>query len=472
MKKKVLSHVLADAVVAILAGIVAMIVLHSSNSSLTGSAVTLSCGNGVKEGREQCDDGNRVGGDGCDPRCNVVSAFYDCDGGSPTRCTLKCGNGTKQGAEQCDDGNANNGDGCRSDCRPEAGFQCSGSPSVCQKCGNGKQEGTEQCDDGNRTNHDGCSSVCRQESGSVSSSRASSASSTSSVGNTQNGLSFEWTAEPSLPVNIREAAITVALGKMWVIAGYDPNSKKDPLPNKVYMTTDGKTWTQWGALPYGMYGASAIEWNGALWVVGGIKCGSQTSCYAHQSFYSYDGITWKEGPTVPGSFIIYKHSLFVLDGKLFLGAQKMYSLESITSSWQAAGSSNGGSAVTFQGKAWMISGQSVMSFNGTGGWSSQSVLPEKLTTLPPQIAPNPGMLVVHGNYLLAVGNSPDPQASVQYPNCFKTILSSLDGVQWSKSQTSPCWSPLRDETTLSFKNKLSRIGEVFDSGKVYSGQQQ
>ena len=35
------------------------------------SAEETRCGDGKKEGREQCDDGNTVSNDGCDPECQV-----------------------------------------------------------------------------------------------------------------------------------------------------------------------------------------------------------------------------------------------------------------------------------------------------------------------------------------------------------------------------------------------------------------
>lgn len=55
--------------------------------------------------------------------------------GGPT-----CGNGGKEGTEQCDDGNKQNGDGCSSTCAVETGWICDGQPSVCaqwQACDTG-----------------------------------------------------------------------------------------------------------------------------------------------------------------------------------------------------------------------------------------------------------------------------------------------------------------------------------------------
>lgn len=63
-------------------------------------------------------------------------------------CTAKtCGNGIMDPAELCDDGNTLVGDGCRSNCTLE-------------RCGDGLQDPEEECDDGNASNEDGCSTNC------------------------------------------------------------------------------------------------------------------------------------------------------------------------------------------------------------------------------------------------------------------------------------------------------------------------
>ncbi|HYS04489.1 MAG TPA: DUF4215 domain-containing protein [Candidatus Dormibacteraeota bacterium] len=94
---------------------------------------TDTCGNGVPDPFEQCDDGNLLDGDSCSGACAATP----------------CGNGTLEGSEQCDDGNLKSGDGCSETCRREV-------------CGDGiVQPGNkEECDDGNLTSLDGCSSTC------------------------------------------------------------------------------------------------------------------------------------------------------------------------------------------------------------------------------------------------------------------------------------------------------------------------
>ena len=59
----------------------------------------------------QCNDGKACTNDTCNPGTGCVySPISPC-----------CGNGVKEGSEQCDDGNNNNGDGCSSACKNEGG---------------------------------------------------------------------------------------------------------------------------------------------------------------------------------------------------------------------------------------------------------------------------------------------------------------------------------------------------------------
>jgi len=100
------------------------------------------CGDGIvqKNVGEVCDAGQLNGS--IDSNCS-------------TTCQIKfvstCGNGMKQDKEECDDGNTRNGDGCNYLCNSEIG-----------RCGDGKVQSAlnEQCDDGNRDPNDDCDNRC------------------------------------------------------------------------------------------------------------------------------------------------------------------------------------------------------------------------------------------------------------------------------------------------------------------------
>lgn len=131
------------------------------------ACVAAKCGDGIVAGLEECDDGNGAdsgadgGGDGCDATCHIEDGFQCDTPGAP--CTpAVCGNGKREGKEQCDDGNFDLGDGCSPFCKLEP--SCTNGPCV-SACGDGILLGNEQCDDGNQRNGDGCSSTCTIEYG-------------------------------------------------------------------------------------------------------------------------------------------------------------------------------------------------------------------------------------------------------------------------------------------------------------------
>ncbi len=132
---------------------------------------TPTCGDGVVNAGEECDDGNTSN---CDTCVNCQTTFGDCTthgtcvGGlcecfpaySGLTCEAFCGESGVGGFEECDDNNFVAGDGC-SMCTIDPGYQCTGQVSVCTPiCGDGLIVGGEVCDDGGTASGDGCSSDC------------------------------------------------------------------------------------------------------------------------------------------------------------------------------------------------------------------------------------------------------------------------------------------------------------------------
>lgn len=119
--------------------------------------VIILCGDGVREGAEQCDDGNDDNADGCDNFCRrpdcgngIVEGIEQCDSPTNTNCTATCqlklcGNGVIDAGEMCDP--------------PNVALQCNPNcqPSV---CGNGVVEFGEACDAGAENGTSACSATC------------------------------------------------------------------------------------------------------------------------------------------------------------------------------------------------------------------------------------------------------------------------------------------------------------------------
>ncbi len=125
-----------------------------------------SCGDGVLDPPEECDDGNTLDTDACTSACVVAScgdgivqfvASEECDDGNAEdgdACTTQCREAVcgdaivRAGVEVCDDGNLADDDGCRNNCGSAL-------------CGDGVvQAGSEVCDDGNRVDTDLCTNAC------------------------------------------------------------------------------------------------------------------------------------------------------------------------------------------------------------------------------------------------------------------------------------------------------------------------
>src|SRR5690606_23838320 len=100
--------------------------------------------------------------DGCDIRCRMENGFK-CEG-DPSVCSpTTCGDGVQEGAESCDDGNTVPFDGCSATCQAEP--ICAPGEACSSSCGDGIMLNDEQCDDGNLRDGDGCSSACLVEDG-------------------------------------------------------------------------------------------------------------------------------------------------------------------------------------------------------------------------------------------------------------------------------------------------------------------
>ncbi len=152
------------------------------------------CGNGAVDAGEQCDDGNRLPGDGCSSRCLTegcgngrLDPGESCERPNQPRCNAlcqsiegRCGDGVLDSGEQCEDGDAEGGDGCSPQCQDEVcgngrvdsgetceppgsatcDRDCQIEPGLNPRCGDRVKQAGEECEDGNTRAGDGCSPAC------------------------------------------------------------------------------------------------------------------------------------------------------------------------------------------------------------------------------------------------------------------------------------------------------------------------
>jgi cysteine-rich repeat protein len=134
----------------------------SSQGRLPPPRPRAGCGDLVADAFEECDDGNKTGGDGCNADCSIER---DADCPLVGMCTLPvCGDGrVARTREACDDGNVKDGDGCSADCSLESGWICPAPGLPCRPlCGDGRLVGSEQCEPGSGSVGD-CSETCHVE---------------------------------------------------------------------------------------------------------------------------------------------------------------------------------------------------------------------------------------------------------------------------------------------------------------------
>ncbi|MEB2310277.1 MAG: DUF4215 domain-containing protein [Sorangiineae bacterium] len=150
--------------------------------------VATRCGDGILAGEEQCDDGNTAGDDGCSTTCQLqprvtttnptttqpggtTTTHFKCPTPGVTCVPTVCGDGTREGSEQCDYGDNKAYDGCSPSCLLEPSCPNGKCVAVCGDGilfdfdANGDGTNDEECDDGNTVSGDGCSSACKVELG-------------------------------------------------------------------------------------------------------------------------------------------------------------------------------------------------------------------------------------------------------------------------------------------------------------------
>src|SRR5262245_17942625 len=98
---------------------IALSACGGSSSDDDDDDVIATCGDGVTDGVEECDDGNQTDTDSCTSSCHDAV----------------CGDGFVFATdEECDDGNTSDGDGCAATCVTETA------------CGDGVLDEGEECD--------------------------------------------------------------------------------------------------------------------------------------------------------------------------------------------------------------------------------------------------------------------------------------------------------------------------------------
>ena len=116
-----------------------------------GDKDEVTCGNGVLDAGEACDEGKAQTA-GCSSDCKTITSGWACTTAGQA-CTKEnlCGNGVLDAGEACDEGSTYKTEGCSDDCTAvHEGWHCDEAGMACHPdtCGNGVLDPGEECDEG------------------------------------------------------------------------------------------------------------------------------------------------------------------------------------------------------------------------------------------------------------------------------------------------------------------------------------
>jgi fibro-slime domain-containing protein len=271
--------------------------------------IAKACGDGIIAGNEQCDDGNTTPGDGCSATCTLEPGFACVTRATPLPQSVchktVCGDGVKEGFEECDDGNRIPYDGCSPTCTIEP--KCSGGTCTAV-CGDGLKFPQEQCDDGNTVSGDGCSSTCTVEVGWTCNSVTLPPAASLAIPILYRDMLYKGTTVPGLGNPDFEAFITgVVTGLVNTHLGADSEpvwASNGPANNQALT---GPTDFCWWYHENGCTGAgSANPYDRLVYLdLGGNPttltltqqgAGQNVYQFDNQEFYPLDGLGWNAGP--------------------------------------------------------------------------------------------------------------------------------------------------------------------------------
>jgi fibro-slime domain-containing protein len=268
------------------------------------------CGDGIVAGNEQCDDGNILPNDGCSATCTLEPGFACVTRATPlpqsTCHATVCGDGVKEGFEECDDGNLVPYDGCSPECTIEP--KCSGGTCTAV-CGDGLKFPQEQCDDGNTTSGDGCSATCTIETGWTCNDLTQAPASTLVIPVLYRDMLYSGTTSPGMGHPDFEAFITgVVTGLVNPQLGADSEpvwASNGPSGNQALTSAADFCWwyhqTGCGGPattnPFDKLVYLDATSNPTALTLTAQGTGSSVYQFDNQKFYPLDGLGWNAGAT-------------------------------------------------------------------------------------------------------------------------------------------------------------------------------
>ena len=429
------------------------------------------CGDGTKEGAEECDDGNNIDDDGCSSSC-----FID----TPSTCSA-CGN-TCVMQPECGPGQS-----CNECAETTEDFTCVDDNGNCEKvlpetdlCGNGKIDDGEQCDgslDDACTGNDYCLDDCKCGWGDVAmcgSSFAACCEQGSTQRCCQQIADLDNTATLCWPVGQEPPrAACDAIDPKFVCSAC--STKADCNPNeycdlgKCTLKGAVETWTSEDspAVFSSTIGHSVVVFNEKLWDV----FQERDIIFSSNNVASGDGLSWnEEGGIFAGTPSLDEFTHLVFEGKQWLIGGTDYSgaprrtrdVWSTTDGviWQKHSNAlptemDRHASVVFQNKLWILGGsQGSTSASDSIYVSDNGTVWTQLSSLPAGVSH--AEAVVHNDNIVVLGGV------LENGDVSNKVWKSGNGITWTEVGSD----------ALAGKNFANRSAEVFNGAIWIVGNNQ
>lgn len=236
-----------------------------------------------------------------------------------------------------------------------------------------------------------------------------------------------------------------------------------------WSTTDGNDWVKSAGasvLPMRQWPGTAV-FDGKLWMVGGLEADSGNPAARNDVWSSTDGNTWTQVTTNAAFSARYGHSLFVLNGKLYLvGGIESAPYERKSDVWSTLdgvtwtreldnapfGPRASHQTASLNGRIWLVGGFDAVNQMPGDVWSTTDGINWRLDVpSDPRLQRYEHRMTAFSGKLWVTGGRGTTYVET------RDVISSADGIHWTAEST-PAWSARTSHAAAVFGDHLFLFG--------------
>ncbi len=298
-------------------------------------------------------------------------------------------------------------------------------------------------------------------------------------------LDTEMVPQTKIAENLTETTFTVvdALDRestyYWNVVAKDENNAETSSNSIFSLTTSGIVFSASAVESNTSFTArdkhTVVEFNGKLWLIGG----SDENYNLGDVWSSEDGENWTLVAETPFGLPKKGHTSLVFDNKLWAISGFFNDVWSSTNGidWVRTTSDlgfdtrEGHASFVFNNKMWIVGGRDNQYQSYNDVWSSSDGIEWTQETANAQFSPraNHTITVLNGVIYLIGGGGVSSDFVPGYSN---EVYSSVDGINWTKVETSSIFEPREAHTAIAFDNKIWVTGGWQVTSNDMTGEQQ